>query len=419
MNFIIVIAIIAVIAMFIFWTGFRSWVIRQLNSIERAFIAVMPAVTTWLRNALRVIIGIIGTYALILGIASLLALILIIIALLIKAPGFTAFAFVLAISAVLLAWMPAGIVLRVFRVTDAVIPKAMKTFIAWVAFVGFLGLTMPDVLTFKSLLGAALIGFIMLGVTSSINVLDKIIFPFVLLMCLTIAWKYFFPEDFRSTTRYVVSWSKRANTAKDRSAINNEMNAATTYGVILRDINILYKDTASLAEEKHPLLRGTIIKFVSHKQEVCVIDGQGFVQIQLSKANGSFVKGEKRWIEAEFVQIATPREIVPEDDSLLPSNQNQQPSVTQTSMVKDSIFTKGVYDIDVNGETPFTIRVVSAQECDKYLLASQTGNGYDIVFADGTLVHDAPNIQTKSPHYETPRFRLKSTELVTIKMIVN
>ncbi|QQG52977.1 MAG: hypothetical protein HY931_01955 [Candidatus Falkowbacteria bacterium] len=89
------------------------------------------------------------------------------------------------------------------------------------------------------------------------------------------------------------------------------------------------------------------------------------------------------------------------------------------SMVKDSIFTKGTYYIDVKGETPFTVRVVSAQQCNKYLLASQTNNGYDIAFADGKLVHDAPGIETKSPYYETPRFKLKSKELVTIKMVVN
>jgi len=89
------------------------------------------------------------------------------------------------------------------------------------------------------------------------------------------------------------------------------------------------------------------------------------------------------------------------------------------SMAKDSVFTKGTYYIDVKGETPFTIRVVSAQQCNKYLLASQTSNGYDIAFADGKVIHDAPSIQTQSPYYETPRFKLKSTELVTVKMVVN
>ncbi|HZJ41153.1 MAG TPA: hypothetical protein VFD16_02725 [Candidatus Saccharimonadales bacterium] len=391
--------------MFIFWTDFRNWITRQLDSIGRAIIAVIPAIG-----------HIIGIYSIVLGGVSVVALIFIIIALLFNSPWLTSFAFVLAISMVMLTWIPAGIVLKVFRVNKAVVPKTMKTFIAWVAFVGFLGLMMPGIFSFKALMGAALIGFIILGVTTKINAIDKIVFPLVVVMCLSVAWKHFFPEDFRSTTRYVVSWSKRVNTAKDRGSINNEMNAATTDGVILRNVNVLYKDMASLAEEKHPLFRGTIVKFVSHKQEVCVIDGQGFVQIQLAKANGSFVKGEKFWIEAEYVQIATPREITPEDDSLLPSNQSVAHIPAQTPMVKDSIFTTGEYYINVQGDTPYNIVIVPSRiGCAMYSLSSEKYN-YQIKFSQGEIIQGSPT--AKLNYYERPKFRLSSQQGDLVKLTV-
>ena len=92
----------------------------------------------------------------------------------------------------------------------------------------------------------------------------------------------------------------------------------------------------------------------------------------------------------------------------------------QEVMLKDSIFTKGTYMIDVNGKTPFIINVKSPKVCDKYSLASQTGNGYDVLYADGTPpVHDAPNLRVTFPYKENPRFELASNQFATVKLVVN
>lgn len=415
----IIVAIVAVafLIALVFSHDFRVWLGDTLTAIGLLILDVIPGVATWLRDTFLVIARIVGIYSIVLGIVATFALILIIIALLINAPGFTAFAFVLAISLVLLAWMPAGIILKVFRVNTAVVPGAMKTFIAWVAFVGFLGLTLPEVLSFKSLMGAALVAFILMGITTKINALDKIILPLVLIMCLTIGWKHFFPDNFRSTTRYAVSWGKRIDTIKDRGSINNETDAATTYGVVLRDVNTLYelknskKGEPSLTEELRDLKRGTIVKFTSHKQEVEVIDGQGFVQITLAKANGSFVNGEKRFIEAEFVEIAAPRDITPKDASLLPKNQqsiNEPSQSNQQSIVQDSVFTQGTYIIDVKGETPFNIVVVPTKiGCARYSLASPSWN-YQILIPGMPPVAGSPTAQL--PYRDRPTFRLASQQ---------
>ena len=197
---IIAIVLVILIGLLIFSRDFRRWLGDTLQAIALLIAAAFPAVSAWLVNAVRVIGRVIGIYSLILAGTTLFALVLIIVALIINAPAFTAFAFVLALTLVLLAWLPAGIVLKLFRINNLVIPKLLKMIIAWVAFVGFLGLMCPDIITFRSLMGAALIGFILLGVTTRINALDKIVFPLVVVMCLTVAWKHFFPEDFRSAS---------------------------------------------------------------------------------------------------------------------------------------------------------------------------------------------------------------------------
>lgn len=414
------IALLALSAALVLSRNFRVWLMDSLRAIGLIIAHYFPALSLWVARVIRTIARIIGGYSLFLLIASGFSLLLIVLALIIAKPGFIAFAFVVSLSLVLLAWLPAGLILKLFRVTSAVVPKAIKTFVAWVAFVGFLGLVMPEftdvnVVSFRVFLGAALVAFIMLGVTAKINLLDKVIAPLVVVMCLALAWQNFFPEDFRSTTRYAKSWSKRVNTAKDRGSINNETDAATTYGITLKDVQVLYQFSADngLEEIAYPLAGGTIVKISNHKSEVMELDGQGFVKILLAKENGSFVGGKKYWIEAEFVQIASPREIVSWEESL-----KEKPSPAQIA-VKDSLFSPGTYFINVNGETPFYINIISNKTCNRYSLASQTGNGYIIAYDDGQNVYDEPGITVTFPNKERPRFKLKSQKQATIKMVVS
>jgi hypothetical protein len=103
----------------------------------------------------------------------------------------------------------------------------------------------------------------------------------------------------------------------------------------------------------------------------------------------------------------------------------QPPSSGQTSMNGDSIFTKGVYDIDVNGTTPFVIRVAASKiGCDKYSMRVKKprdrNEGYDVLYADGTPpVHDAPGISTSFPNKQVPRFQLAASIPTTVELTVN
>lgn len=86
------------------------------------------------------------------------------------------------------------------------------------------------------------------------------------------------------------------------------------------------------------------------------------------------------------------------------------------SLPKDSVFTKGTYYLDVEGETPFRIKVKSRQVCHKYELSSENDN-YDVVYNDGTIVSDGPSKHTIAQNRENPIFKLRGK--ATIKMVVN
>lgn len=426
MNLILILGIVAILILLIFWTSFRNWLGRSLTALWGLIQIYFPAVSAWLASAYAYVRRVIGIYSFILLIVSLVALVLITLALLINSPVFTGIAFVFSLSIVLLAWLPAGLILRLFRVTSGVVPRWLRNIIAWVAFIGFLGLVFPDFLNFRLFLGAALASMIFFAAATKIDAINKIVVPLLTMMILVAIWKQATPDSYRATVRYAVSWGKQVNASKDRGSINHETSAATTYGVILKDVKTLYridtlKEDGALSikdEEEVDMVRGTIVRIVNHKEEIKVIDGQGFVNIQLAKNNGSFVGGRKYWIEAEFIQVATPRDIVPKDESLLPKNQiSATEPGNNEQVVKDSLFTQGIYYIDVKGKTPYNIIVIPTKTgCARYSLSSENYN-YKIMFSDGEVVQANPN--TKIRHREQPKFRLFSQEGEKVKLVVS
>jgi len=91
--------------------------------------------------------------------------------------------------------------------------------------------------------------------------------------------------------------------------------------------------------------------------------------------------------------------------------------VTQTSAIKDSVFPKGIYYIDVNGATPFNIVVVPTKKgCNRYSIVSPTYN-HKMLYSDGELVQDGPDV-VATTYRETPIFRLLSETGDRVKLIV-
>lgn len=419
----LIIAIVILIILLVFWKKLRSWVSIQLDSLWRAARLLAPSLANFLRDVLKAALKISGAYTLIIAIAFSILMGLMLIALIINIPALTGIVFVLSLSLILFAWLPAGILLSFFGVTKSVMPKLLKTLISWLAFIGFVALTFPELVMFKAMIGIALIGFVALGVTSKVNFLDKMLLPIVTIMALTVTWKYFFPEDFRSSTRYMQSLSKNFITGKDRGSLSNEADAATTYAVVLKDVKVLYLRNASNIDiVSKNLVRGTVVRIVDHRNEVYIYDGQGLVQIQLANNNGSFINGDKYWIEADYVKIAAPKDVVPRDDSLLPAKANKQAEVRvlpKTEIIKDSIFTKGVYFIKVDKQTPFFINIVSSKKCNRFYMESETNNAYFIVLSDGSYVLDEPGSGGNLPYMERPRFRFVADERAVVKLTVN
>jgi len=412
MSAFLIIAIMAaiVIILAMVWTSFRRWLGRQFALIGALIGRFFPVITAWVGNALRVIAKYIGIYAFILLIIVIASIILMGIAILIGYPGLTGFIFVLCLGLILLAWLPAGLIMRLFRVTDGVVPTWLKTIIGVTAFIGFVGLVFPEILTFSVLTGLTLIGFIFAAGTRKTNIIDKIIIPVTILMIAVVAWKYIAPEGFRSSTRYVASWSKVFNTTKDRGSINNETEAATTYAIALKDINVLYeiseKGDVTMVEEE--ISKGDTIRLLSHREEVIIIDGQGLLKIQLRNSKGTFLSGPKYWVEAEFVQIASPREIVSKR-----SSKKDEPTVAtpvvSTVFPNYTTLEKGtvVFELKAGEETPWFTTVPGGWNI------SSPGHNYIVRVSDGTEYQGEANVPIPAKTNCYYKLVAKSDQLIT------
>lgn len=404
MNLLILLSVIFVIfmALMIFVSPFRRKVVSEVKAIAAIVMHYLPG---WLKKTAKAV----GFYSFGLAMITVLAFFLMIIAILIGSPALTGFVFLLALALVLLAWLPAGIILKTFGLADEVVPKGLKVMIAWLAFIGFLGLIAPGVFTYYTMVGAALVALILMASSMAFNVMDRLIIPLVIVMCLTLAWQEFFPDSFRSSVRYASSWSKKFDTFKDRSSIANESDAATTYGVLLKSVNTLYQQGSSgLTEIETNIPRGTIVLIASHKDELLVISGQSFVVIRLMKDNGSFVNGTTYLIESEFIQIAAPRDIVPEDNSLLPSKKGEKTvgrRQAQVLCLGDNIF-----EFNTAGEKTQWLKLPSYSNISNEIWSI---NGqFLLVFSDGTRYGN----QDRIPEKADPEFYIysKDSEIVNI-----
>jgi len=286
-------------------------------------------------------------------------------AVLIGSPGLTLTAFVFSLSIIVLAWLPTGLVVKLFKLRrrgEKVVPIWLKNWIASLAFIGFVAAIFPEVITFKVLMGAFLVGFIFAAGTSKINVVDKIIIPLTTLMIAILIWNDVNHEGFRSSVRYVSSWTKVFNTTKDRGSLKNESEAATTYAITVKEIGVLYdinEETTEMELVDIVLEKGAVTRLVSHKNEVVIMDGQGFVQIQLRNEKGTFVQGKKFWIEAEFVEVCSPKIALTNDTALkvtknLASEKGSIRNLLQEFKDYDTLEEgKTVFFLDDDRETPW------------------------------------------------------------------
>lgn len=372
MSIMMIIGIVALglVVALVFSRPFRQWLGRQLNAIGMILQAVLPTIWQFIVRGLTFY----GMF--ILGAASLI-FILIVLSLIFHSSGFTAFAFLLAIGLILLTWLPAGLILRLFRVNSAVIPPTLKMIISYVAFFGFVGMLYPELLTFKSLCGAAFFGLIALGVSTQFNFLDKIIFPLTIGLVLLTGWKYFLPENFRTSVRYLSSLDMSFGAWKDRASIENEANASATYGQLIRDIEVLYRPTftddtiSDLKIVNLHLSKDTLIKVFNHKSEIRNFEGQGFMRIQLMNPNKSFVKGKTYWVEADLVRLVTPKELAARY-----AGQEQSAPTESRAIVPDTLYPGQEYRFDMDAGAISGPKYAKGKFC----AGSDQGDQFELIF---------------------------------------
>ncbi len=404
------------------WPNFASFINRQISALGIMLFRMFSRLMVVLRKVYKFSKKAIGVYSIVVLIAAAVSLVMIISSVLIGSPIFTGLAFVISLSLVLICWLPIGGAIKVLsEATDYVegnregekkniFPNWIRAFVAWVAFVGFIGLVLPEILTLKSMIGAALIGFIVMGLSSKFNLLDNVVFPLVIIMVLVAAWQQFAPESYRSATRYAKSQSMRFTAGKDRASIKNETEALSTYATLLRDVKCLYLINENQIDQiAVDLQAGEVFRLVNHKENVLLLNGHAFVEIQLANDKNSFVDGNKYYIEAEFVEIVSARNYIA--DKLTSSEKKEE--LKKPVAVYDSIFSSGTHYIDVDSITPFNVVIYFNQGSGKYWLDSENFE-FEIVPPGEEGLKATPGLNLG--HSVRPTFRIKGNERVRLEI---
>lgn len=400
--------IFSFLLLLIFYKPLREFIGRYLKIFSGLIGKYFPQVKESLTKNLKKVGKIIGAYGLVVTVTVAIVIVLMILALLINQPIFTAIVFLLSIVTLLLVWMPVGLMLRIFG-AKTVVPRPLKTFVVSLAFFGFLLLFWPTLLSFKLLLGLSFLGFITFGLTAKFNVIDKIILPLVVIMLIILAWQHFFPEDFNSTVRYAQSWSKKINAGKRRASLKNETVASTTYALLLKDVSTLYVQNGSQLDViSKELKQGLMVRVVSDKDTVLIYDGMGFMQIQLPNDSGSFVGGGKYLIEAPFIQVTSPREMIPEID--LSEKRKSSNDEEQKEMNGYVLLSPGKLHhwlLRPGEETPW----LSMPKTRKFSYTIDSNiRKYEVIFADGSRYPSGSSI----PHKDYTLFKVKADTVQTV-----
>lgn len=334
MQFILVVAVIVAVALFIFWPAFRTFVLDQATNIVEML---------WHYGCL---------YLKISGIVLVIVAILVLSGMLISSPIYKGIVFVISAALVYVVWFPAGVTLRIFRVTEEVFPETVRAIASWICFVGFVGIVFPD---FTSnlivVLSAILLFGFYAGLSTQFDFLNRIAPIIVLLMLAWVGWKFIAPDSYRATTRFMAAKSDFLFAEADRNSVITEADAKATYGYLLKDISVAYKvtlrgDTISeISDMPASLKKDSLFLVVNHKRKNYAYDGQSFIEIKLPNKNGSYASGKKIWVEADLIRIDYRRKIDPALAQASPEPESTHASRSESCTLHEGEywFTKHVF----------------------------------------------------------------------------
>ncbi len=364
-------------------------------------------------NIVVIVFGVTRAYAKYVAIMLAVMLVFMAWALVLGNPILSGIAFLLSIILFFIAWLPLGAVLKLFNVNNQIVPPAVRSFFAWLAFVGFMAMMTPEVFTLKTTLIASLVAVFLSALTSKFNFLEKIIMPLVLIMCFVGAWKVIAPDSFRATERHRRAIGDVFTTANDRSAFRKETSAASTFAKMLMSTPVVYQAAINqdggiqqLKEVPISLAKGSIVLILNHKADVQIYHGQSFAYVMLPDAQGKYVNGDCYWVESNLLEIGPLSELLPKEEP--------EVSATPNNSVVTLVFgTQNFVLNNIGDETPW----LQFPDCTKFgYQISSADYGYTLTFkGDNTPYPGSPTLVI--PHKEHPVFKVRATkpnQIVTI-----
>lgn len=357
-------------------------------------------------NIVVIVFGVTRAYAKYVAIMLAVMLVFMAWALVLGNPIVSGIAFLLSIILFFIAWLPLGAVLKLFNVNNQIVPPAVRSFFAWLAFVGFMAMMTPEVFTLKTTLIASLVAVFLSALTSKFNFLEKIIMPLVLIMCFVGAWKVIAPDSFRATERHRRAIGDVFTTANDRSAFRKETSAASTFAKMLMSTPVVYQAAINqdggiqqLKEVPISLAKGSIVLILNHKADVQIYHGQSFAYVMLPDAQGKYVNGDCYWVESNLLEIGPLSELLPKEEP--------EVSATPNNSVVTLVFgTQNFVLNNIGDETPW----LQFPDCTKFgYQISSADYGYTLTFkGDNTPYPGSPTLVI--PHKEHPVFKVRATK---------
>jgi len=273
-------------------------------------------VTTLLGGLATELMAVIRRYGRMVVILLGIMLVLLIIGMFVKAPGFKAFTFCLAICLFAIAWLPAGLALRILRINRRVFPRSIRGIIAWMALFCFVGVMFPSLSSkFVVIFGTGLVLAFYAASAARFRSVGKTA-PVLMgvLFCLFL-WHQAAPDSYRAACRNAASYSEVFFSGRDRSSIKNEGSARATYARAIKDSINLYNakfsaDTISrMIKVGKKIDKGQLVLMANYKRETSPFNGQSFVKIIVPDKDGSFVGSVSYWVEADLVAVGSRQEM--------------------------------------------------------------------------------------------------------------
>lgn len=291
------VVVLAIIVGSIISSSFRDWMAETLTAIG---LLIGSTVGSFVKKTLKIV----GIYATAVFVLSLLALVFLILGIVIKSPGFTAFAFVFAILLFMIAWLPTGLILKATRVNKEISPKSLRVFISWLASIGFFAVAFPSLMTLNGIMMIALLSFVFFGASVKFNFLDQLVIPIIVIMSIVMLLKALFPEDVKIAKEYLMTQVDRSRGEMKTGTIKEYSKNMNTYAVVVSDIDRLYLfNEGQIDEIKKDIRCETVVRVNNLKERAITYDSQVFYEIQLARDNGSFVNGSKYYVEAYMIRL--------------------------------------------------------------------------------------------------------------------